>query len=129
MEQAIETNKYGKTHPDTIDIDDHAILLRKLAAMGAQGQIPRVKQVELYHDGKLVYGWEFKYELRDGREVQTGHHIAGGLHPDVRCDQLCLDYDEHLVSVEGRTGDLVDQITFTTNKGRQLIGGGEGGGP
>ena len=35
MEQAIETNKCGKTHPDKIDIDDHAILLRKLAAMGA----------------------------------------------------------------------------------------------
>ncbi len=86
MEFAIETNKCGKTHADTIDINDHANLLRQLAAMDAKGQNPRVKQIELYHDGKLVYGWEFVYELLDGREVQTGHHIAGGLHPDVRCD-------------------------------------------
>ena len=85
--------------------------------------------MELYHDNHLVFGWELFYELRDGREVKTGHHIATNIHAECKCDRFCLEPDEHIVSVEGRTGDLVDQITFETNKGRTFVGGGSGGGP
>ena len=127
--QVVETNTCGKKHGDTLDINDFNNLSRVLAQMGASGEIPRVKYVELYHDDHLVFGWEFVYQLRDGREVKTGHHITTGIHSEVRCDRFCLEPDEHIVSVEGRTGDLVDQITFETNKGRTFVGGGSGGGP
>jgi hypothetical protein len=42
---------------------------------------------------------------------------------------LVLDPDEYVVLVEGRAGDFIDALTFTTNKGRKVGGGGTGGGP
>ena len=60
--------------------------------------------IEVYHDGSLVFGYEFFYK----GNVQVGHHIGVMVHPDVRCERFNLNPGEYLVSVGGRLGDIVD---------------------
>ena len=87
------TQKYGKTHQDTFMFQD----LDKLKSQFSR--VPQVSRVELYHDTKLVFGIEFVYrsEIDPNREVQVGHHIAGMIHPEVRCDSLTLEKDEEIL--------------------------------
>ena len=87
-------------HPDTIKLNDLANLKQRVA----DTELPRITAVEIYHDGSLVYGYEVTY----AGGVQVGHHLSAGIHPEVKCDRLDLNEGEHIVSVEGRTGDLVD---------------------
>jgi hypothetical protein len=42
---------------------------------------------------------------------------------------LVLESDEYVTEVTGRAGKFVDKLIFTTNKGRMVGGGGEGGAP
>jgi len=44
-------------------------------------------------------------------------------------ESLDLDEDEYLVKLDGTQGDLMDSFRVTTNKGRTIKGGGDGGGP
>ena len=81
--------------------------------------------IEIYHDGHLVYGYEVTY----AGGVQVGHHLALGIHPEVKCDRIELNEGEYITVVEGRTGDLVDKLGIVTSTGRQFFGGGDGGGP
>ena len=87
--------------------------------------LPQIKAIEVYHDGSLVFGYEFFYQ----NNVQVGHHIGVHIHADVRCDRFDLTPGEYLVEIGGRLGDICDQINFKTSTGRTFIGGGAGGQP
>ena len=110
----------GKTHPDTVEIKSDIELLKM---QFAEGELPQVKAIEVYHDGNLCFGYEFFYK----NNVQVGHHIGGHVHADVRCERFELESDEYLVGVGGRCGDICDQLNFTTSKGRKILAGGKGG--
>ena len=102
-------------------VNDLANLKRRVA----DDVLPVITAVEIYHDDHLVFGYEVSY----AGGIQVGHHIAGAIHPEVKCDRFELKEGEYITAVEGRTGDLVDQLTVVTSEGRRFNGGGEGGGP
>ena len=116
-----ESNTCGKTHPDTITVND----LNNLKKRVPDNELPRIAAIEIYHDDHLVYGYEVTY----AGGVEVGHHIAAQIHPEVKCDRFELNEGEHITAVEGRTGDLVDRLAIVTSEGRSFGGGGEGGGP
>ena len=58
----------------------------------------------MYHDGNLVFGYEFFYKGK----VQVGRHLGGHIHPNVRSERFTLNPGEYIVAVGGRTGELVD---------------------
>jgi hypothetical protein len=73
------------------------------------GQGGVVNCLELFHDGTSA----------------GAHGDAGG----GELSELTLAEDETVVDVAGRCGLFVDALTFTTNKGRTVGGGGDGGDP
>ena len=87
--------------------------------------LPQVIAIEVYHDNSLVFGYEFFYQ----NNVQVGHHIGVHIHQEVRCERFNLEQGEYIVQMGGRLGDICDQISFTTSKGRTLAAGGQGGQP
>ena len=48
----------GRIHPDTIIFNDS----KKFKSLKA---IPQMKKLDVYHDGRLVYGYEVFYALPD----------------------------------------------------------------
>ena len=85
--------------------------------------------MDVYHDGRLVFGYEVTYQGQNGKPHQVGHHIGGQLTGDVRCDTFRFQPGEYITEVTVSSGDLVDRIEFLTDQGRQFIAGGPGGGP
>ena len=89
-----------------------------------------MKQLDVYHDGRLVFGYEVHYnQNKDGfnKVFQVGHHIGGHLTGDVKCDSLVFEKDEYIVDIITSSGDVVDRLEFTTSLGRQFKAGGSGG--
>ena len=72
-----ETALCGKTHGDTIKCHSDVELLKQ---QFRENELPKVEAIEVYHDGRLVFGYEFFYQ----GGVQVGHHIGSHIHPDVR---------------------------------------------
>lgn len=68
----------GRVHPDTYVFND----LKKLKALKS---IPQMKTVDIYHDGRLVFGFEVTYvhETRSSKPFQVGHHIGSHVNGDV----------------------------------------------
>ena len=52
---------------------------------------------------------------------------AGNTAEESTCVTMRLDPDEHIVSVSGRSGIIINQLTLTTNKNKSVKMGGEGG--
>jgi len=57
----------------------------------------------------------------------VGHHIGGHIEIDVRCNTFNFEEGEYIETVTVASGDIVDRIEFTTNKGRGFKAGGGGG--
>ena len=53
-----ESNYLGRIHPDTYNFSD----LPKLNQFKQIGIIPQMKKIEVYHDTRLVFGYEVTYE-------------------------------------------------------------------
>ena len=85
--------------------------------------------MDIYHDGRLVFGYEVTYQGKNGKPHQGGHHIGGHLTDDVRCDTFRFQQNEYITEVTVSSADLVERIEFTTDLGRQFKAGGPGGGP
>ena len=55
------SDRYGKTHGDTVIVDDKELL--------EDTQAVRISKVSVYYSDQFVYGMQFKYEI-DGVEVE-----------------------------------------------------------
>lgn len=72
----------------------------------------------------LLGGIAIKYS--SGRVLKHGERSRGSVH--VSKHVICLEEGEYITNVQGRSGWLVDQLCFTTNKDRDLGPfGGNGG--
>ncbi len=89
-----------------------------------------MKTVDIYHDGRLVFGFEVTYanESNPSKKYQVGHHIGGHVNGDVQCSTFAFEEGEYINSFSVNSGDLVDKVAFVTNKGREFSAGGNGGG-
>ena len=113
------TGAYGKTHGDTKkEYQDIEGLKSNFQ------RVPYIQYIEVFHDGKLVYGYQFYYH---GGYQSNKRHYGAHAHAGVRCDRVSLEPDEYLTGAGGRFGDLCDQLWFKTSHGRDLVFGGSGG--
>jgi hypothetical protein len=110
------SNQLGKLHGDTEGFEDFDWIKDKFNYS--------VAEVKVWHDGRLVHGVQFSYNI-DGTKKTPGKHVseAGGL----KCEHLILNEDEHIVKILVRAGDLIDSIVLFTDQGRKVGGGGPGG--
>eukprot|EP00347_Sterkiella_histriomuscorum_P020979 403335728 len=122
--QLKETNFLGRIHPDTLIVND-AKKLKNLKV------IPNMKKIDVYHDTRLVFGYEVTYQLpdQDNKKFQVGHHIGSHLTAEVTCSTFEFEDGEYINNLVVYAGDLVDSIYFETNKNRNFKAGGSGGGP
>lgn len=74
-----------------------------------------MKQIDVYHDTRLVFGYEVHYRGIQDETYQVGHHIGGHLTGDARCDTFIFEQDEYMNDMVVSSGDVVDRIEFTTN--------------
>ena len=81
----------------------------------------------LVWSGSHVNGIQVTYRLSNGQEYAAPHHGGGG--GGLNIININVDSGERIIGISGRTGGLVDQLTFITNHGR-IFGpyGGNGGG-
>ncbi len=77
--------------------------------------------------GSLVDAIQVTYRLPDGKDYKAPGH--GGRGGGQRVININVDQGERIIGVFGKTGRLVDNLGFFTNKGR-VFGpyGGKGGG-
>ena len=54
----VESPLIGKTHPDTFRHDDEKQLKLKFK----DDVLPQIRAIEVYHDGRFVFGYEFFYQ-------------------------------------------------------------------
>ena len=66
----------GKTHGDTFQAYGDIELLKM---QFADQKLPQIRAIEIYHDGKLVFGYEIFYQ----DNIQVGHHIGCHIHSEV----------------------------------------------
>ncbi|CDW79416.1 peptide n- [Stylonychia lemnae] len=85
--------------------------------------------MDVYHDGRLVFGFEVTYvnESDQSKIFQVGHHIGNHLTGDVQCSTFDFNEGEYISQFNTMAGDLVDKVKFFTNQGRQFEAGGNGG--
>ena len=77
--------------------------------------------------GSLIDAIQVTYKLSTGQEYTAPRHGGGG--GGLNVITINVDSGERIIGISGRTGSLVDQLTFFTNHGR-IFGpyGGNGGG-
>jgi len=107
----------GKTHKDTVGFNDQFFVAGKWNYS--------IAQINVWHDGKFVYGVQFFYGM-DGDVVSPGAHCGNG---NVKCEQIKFNQGEHLVKMLVRSGDIVDHLSLYTDQGRVVSCGGNGGDP
>ena len=73
--------------------------------------------------GTYVDSIEVRYENQLGQVYSYGKHGGGG----GSCSTLYFWSGEHIVSITGRSGRLIDSLAIVTNYGRVLKKGGNGG--
>jgi hypothetical protein len=82
----------------------------------------RVLQVKVWN-GEFIDGVQFVYRSKDGHTQNTPIHGGTGGH----LTELNLNEGESIITIQGRSGDYVDSMTLTTDRGRQASFGGGGG--
>ena len=74
-----------------------------------------IKRVTIRH-GRVVDAIQITYQLSNGNEVQGGYF--GGYGGDQDIFSIEVDSGERIIAILGRSGGVVDQLTFITNQGR-----------
>lgn len=127
----------GKSHPDTVQFD---LTPPQLAAQNDLRN-DRVAAVSCW-ESSFVHGIQvlastkvllshaslvqFIYEL-DGKRIEGPE--ARGAHGKPSHSEFALEHDEFITAVGGRGGEILDQLSVVTNKGRVKKWGGSGGAP
>jgi len=108
----------GKHHPDTKAYKDEDVL-------ASHGYHPdKLTTIRIFWSEYCV-GFEAFY---DG--VSAGARLGSEFVHGTVYSEMTLAADEHITKITGRNGDLIDQVTFHTNKGRsQQFGTSTGGSP
>lgn len=116
--ESIEYHEAGKTHPDTTVYKDEDVL-------ASIGQHPKkITAIRVWWSEYMV-GFEAFYD-----NVSAGARMGSEYKHGVVYSDFILGADEYITEVSGRSGDLIDQITFHTNLGRkQQFGSSTGGSP
>ncbi|CAI2375200.1 unnamed protein product [Moneuplotes crassus] len=115
---SIDYHEAGKKHPDTVAYKDEDVL-------ASSGIMPKkITAVRVYWS-EFCVGFECFYDgVSAGARLGTEY-----AHGTVYSDFILAD-DEHITKVTGRNGDLIDQVTLHTSKGRsQQFGTSTGGHP
>ncbi|CAD7966194.1 unnamed protein product [Amoebophrya sp. A25] len=102
---------YGGKHADTKSFEDVE-------------HEHKVQKVVLW-SGQFVHGLQLVF---DG--VALSKHPPRWDFNDKECEkrELLLDSDEHISTVKGNAGLILDHLNITTNKGRTITAGSSGGG-
>lgn len=82
----------------------------------------RISEIRI-RAAKMVDGIQVVYTLQDGRTLEGNQHGGRGGNQAV----FRLDSDEYIVGISGRYGDVLDSISFITNKRTSPRFGGSGG--
>lgn len=110
------TEKLGTAKQDTVQFDD-LDLIKGIFNF-------RLAEVKIWHDSNYIVGLQSVYEM-DGQKKSPGSHTGNA--KSTKCETLTLDKDEYIVHIIIRAGSWIDAISLTTNKGRKLAVGGNGG--
>ena len=77
--------------------------------------------MDIYHDGRDVFGYEIIYEGNNGKSHQVGHHIGiTHLNEDIRCKTFMFQPGEYITEVSVSHGDHINRLEFMTDQGRQF---------
>jgi hypothetical protein len=108
----------GKKHADTVAYKDEDVL-------ASHGVMPkRITAIRVWWSEYMV-GFEAFYD-----NTSAGARMGTEYKHGVVYSDFVLGEGEYITKVTGRSGDLVDQITFHTNTGRsQQFGNSTGGSP
>jgi hypothetical protein len=82
----------------------------------------RIKKITIYHDYTLVKGFKVEYEKM---EVSHYHNISA---QNIKSEILELDNNDEINFISVRSGDMIDNISISTKKGKNISAGGFGGG-
>lgn len=106
----------GKHHPDTTAYKDEDVL-------AAHGYNPdKLTTIRIFWSEYCV-GFEAFY---DG--VSAGARLGSEFVQGTVYSEMHFAPDEHITKITGRAGDLIDQISFHTNKGNSQTFGSSSGG-
>jgi hypothetical protein len=83
-----------------------------------------VNEIKIFHNGKFCHGIHTIYNM-NGTTNSPGANYCKVM--GIKADSLVLMENEYVTSCIIRAGNIIDQIGLYTNKGRNLICGGEGG--
>jgi len=116
--ESVEYHEAGRKHGDTTAYKDEDVL-------ASVGQHPKkITAVRVWWSQYMV-GFECFYD-----NTSAGARMGTEYKHGVVYSDFILGSDEYITEVSGRSGDLVDAITFHTNLGRkQQFGSSTGGSP
>lgn len=114
----VQSNKAGKTHPDTAHSNDFQYL---------QGK-SNIKLVELrvLHDNNLVFGIEGIYEA-NGQQIAPGVHVGKEMNSSTINQSIALSDHKYITGITGKHGDVMDQLSIHLSDGTNYNFGGNGG--
>lgn len=118
MEDIPRSHAEGKIQSDTVFFNDS--LICKLSV-----DIPhKVHKILIYTGKQYIHGLEIWYSLFD-TPISSGRHIGESSMPIklLRIEELELGDNEYLSSISGVVGNGIEQLKFTTTKGRTCKGG------
>ena len=87
-------------------------------------QTVRIVSISVRH-GTVVDAIQTTWLLTDGTQIKGERHGGGGGEEAI----IKFASDEHIVTIQGRSGSLIDSLTITTNKKAYGPYGGNGGAP
>ena len=88
--------------------------------------MPRITSVDMYTWSGDSYCHGFKFYYQDGtagKHYKADHDENNG----VTKKHYKLEADEYICKVDGHFGAWCDNVRFTTNLGREIKAGGNGG--
>lgn len=111
---------HGPTHQDTVQFMDQ---------IDINNPTFRLDTVKVFYSNDNVVGFHSIYEM-DGQYIFGQRFLGSSIQEDpsqIREKMLCMEVDEFITHLSGKSGDILDSITLKTNKGREITAGGEGG--
>lgn len=107
---------FGGKNADTKEWSDLPLL--------GQDKTHKVSAIFVWTDGKVVGGLQFHYTLANGTKIEGEKHV-GSSATGFSINTLNLNPDEYITQIEGRSSKVLDYVSFKTNKGNTIVGGGK----